>query len=103
MITNFIANLIGFSTFTINNRLLERYVLRKAISIFFDSCIDIINRKYFVLLRLKDSASGQIVTLHKGIVLSNRQQDIYYKYRLDILSIKSNDYTDKIFDQIIFI
>ena len=53
-------------------------------------------------MRLRYLDTSSYVTLHKGVVVHNNQLEYYYKYCLSILSIKSNDYTDKCFDCIVF-
>lgn len=40
--------------------------------------------------------------MHKGIVITNISNKEYYNYCLDILSLKSSDYNNKVFEDIIF-
>ena len=48
----------------------------------------------FVILKLQYLESGNFVSLHHGLVLNKTQLEAYFQYCKDILSIKSNDYTD---------
>jgi hypothetical protein len=59
------------------------------------------NSKYFLLVRFK-YASGSIETLHKGIVVSIILLDAYLKYCENVLSIKSNNYTDEPVIEVVF-
>lgn len=102
MLLQKIINLNGFSShiYSISSKLLENQSLLNIISLFFKDLIP--NRKYFILLRLKFKETQSIVTLHKGLIIHKDQKDKYFEYCKDILSIKSNDYIDSYFDEIIF-
>lgn len=43
-----------------------------------------------------------MVTLHKGIVILKKVKDKYFIYCTNILSLKSNDYLDSIFEMVTF-
>ena len=60
------------------------------------------NRKFFLLLKFRDSVTGSYVTLHKGVFINIYSVEKYIEYCLNILSIKSNYYTDTVMDQIYF-
>ena len=95
----------GFNSLyiNINSKLLDNLTLYNSISIFFKKYLqNNNNQKYFILMRLKYLDTSSYVTLHKGLIVNNNQLESYYKYCLSILSIKSNDYTDKCIDCIIF-
>ena len=57
--------------------------------------------KYFILLRI-EYTSGRIVTLHRGLILGNTESREYLQYIHNILSIKSNDYTDELVSLLTF-
>ena len=59
------------------------------------------DKKYFLLLRVK-YASDNIVTLHKGILITKKSKIKYIDYIKNILSIKSNDYSELAISEIIF-
>ena len=94
MINNFLIKSYSF-----NDQLLSGNILNKIVETFFSSLKD--GEKYFLLLRLEYS-SGRIVTLHKGLIISNNEAKEYLQFINNTLSIKSNDYTDNVVSLLTF-
>ena len=92
----------GFNNkeYKLNSKLLSNNSLINIIKLFFKELES--DRKYFVLLRLQHYNSFKIVTLHKGLILSKSDLVNYQEYCKNLLSIKSNGYSDAIFSNILF-
>ena len=91
----------GFSSviFNIKFNFIEFNTFRNITSTFFKSLKS--DKKYFLLLRVKYQ-DGNIVSLHKGIIVTKKSKIKYLDYIKNILSIKSNDYTELVISEIIF-
>ena len=85
-------------SYPLNSRLLDNNSLLNAITKFFKGLKK--DETYFLLLRLKSDNS--IVTLHKGVVLNKTNLKAYFHHCTDTLAFKSNDYTDTVYNSIIF-
>jgi hypothetical protein len=91
----------GFSSisYDLNAKFFENKIFEEILKSFFKTLKS--NKKYFLLLRFKFS-SGNIASLHKGLVIDKKSLNRYLEYINNILSYQSNDYADQLITEVIF-